>query len=194
MMDHTATLTLIGDIEVKFAKSTAYGLHALMYMVRHITQLPLSIGGIARAECIPQGQLAKLFPQLVKAGLVKPVKGRPKKYAFAKDPEHISLLDLFEAVEGEPLFDDCLLRHCVCTGTTENCLIYAQWHEAGQKMRKVFSQTSLVNAAWSHPEHRFANPSVSPKLGGLAESNATHTEKTSTQMDNIQLKKTADGD
>jgi len=151
---------------VKFTKSTAYALHALMYMVRHITQLPLSIGGIARAEGIPQGQLAKLFPQLVKAGLVKTVKGRPKKYAFAKDPEHISLLDLFEAVEGKPLFDDCLLRHCVCTGTTENCLIYAQWHEAGQKMRKVFSETSLKNAAWSHPEHRFSSPAAPGAVSG----------------------------
>jgi Rrf2 family protein len=145
---------------VKFTKSTAYALHALMYMVRHITQLPLSIGGISRAECIPQAQLARLFPQLVKAGLVKTVKERPKKYTFAKDPEQISLLDLFEAIEGKPLFGDCLLQHCACTGTIENCLIYAQWHEAGQKMRKVFSQTSLVNAAWSHPEHRFDSPAA----------------------------------
>ena len=143
---------------MKFTKSTAYALHALMYMVRHITQLPLSIEGIAKGEGIPEGELTKLYAKLVKAGLVKIVKGRPRRYVFAMDPEQISLLDLFEAIEGGPLFDDCLLQHCDCNGTTENCLIYAQWHEATQKMKNAFARTSLEKAAWTHPEHRFDSP------------------------------------
>jgi len=161
---------------MKFSKRTAYALHALMYMVRHITQLPLSIGSIAKAEGIPQGQLARLFAQLMKAGLLKKVKGRHRGYVFSVEPEHISLLDLFEAIEDRPLFDDCLLKHCPCEGTTENCLIFAQWHEAAQKMKKVFSKTSVANAAWAHPEHRFASPPQSLKSTEVAESNPAQTE------------------
>lgn len=143
---------------MKLSKGTAHALHALMHMVRHITQLPLSLAAIAKAEGIPPGQLARVFVKLEAAALVKKVKKRPRGYEFAVDPHLITLLDVFEAIEGKPLFDECLLHHCPCKGNAENCLIYAQWLEAAQKMKQVFAQTSLANAAWTHPEHRFESP------------------------------------
>ena len=59
---------------MKLSKGTAYALHALMYIVRHITQLPISVTAIAKAEGIPSGQLARVFVKLETAGLVKKVK------------------------------------------------------------------------------------------------------------------------
>ena len=43
---------------MKVSKTAAYSLHALMYMVRHITQLPATTNTIAKAEGIPPGYLA----------------------------------------------------------------------------------------------------------------------------------------
>lgn len=140
---------------MKVSKATAYALHALMYMVRHITQLPATTNTIAKAEGIPPGYLAKIFQQLVKAGFVKAVRSGSRGYVFAKSPEEISLLELFELIEGEPLFDDCLLRHCECGGTPDNCCIYAKWVSATKKINQLLAETSLVTAAWNHPEHRF---------------------------------------
>ncbi len=140
---------------MKVSQATAYALHAMMYMVRHITQLPATTGTIAKAEGIPAGYLAKIFRRLVKARFVRSVRGRKRGYVFARKPEEISLLELFEVVEGGPLFEDCLLRHCDCGGTTENCCIYAQWISATRKINKLLEETSVANAAWNHPEHRF---------------------------------------
>ncbi len=140
---------------MKVSKTTAYSLHALMYMVRHITQLPATTNTIAKAEGIPPRYLAKIFQQLVKAGFVKAVRGKKKGYVFAKPPEEIDLLELFELIEGESLFDDCLLKHCECGGTPENCYIFAKWLSATRKIKQLFAETSVVTAAWNHPEHRF---------------------------------------
>ena len=140
---------------MKVSKATAYALHALMYMIRHITQLPATTSTIAKAEGIPPGYLAKIFQRLVKAGFVRAVRGQNRGYVFARPPEEISLLELFEVIDGGPLFDDCLLRHCDCGGTPENCYIYAQWVSATKKINQLLAETSLVTAAWSHPEHRF---------------------------------------
>ncbi len=140
---------------MKVSQATAYALHAMMYMVRHITQLPATTGTIAKAEGIPAGYLAKIFRKLVKARFVKSVRGRKRGYVFAKPPEEISLLELFEVIEGGPIFEDCLLRHCKCGGTPENCCIYAQWISATKKINKLLSETSVATAAWNHPEHRF---------------------------------------
>jgi Rrf2 family protein len=142
---------------MKVSKATAYALHALMYMVRHITQLPVTTGTIAKAEGIPPGYLAKIFQKLVKARFVRSVRGRKRGYVFARPPEEISLLELFETIEGGRLFDDCLLKHCECGGTPENCYIFSQWLSATRKISRLLEETSVATAAWNHPEHRFDN-------------------------------------
>lgn len=140
---------------MKVSKTSAYSLHALMYMVRHTTQLPATTDTIAKAEGIPHGYLAKIFQKLVKAGFVKSVRGKNRGYVFAKLPDEINLLELLEVFENQSLFDDCLLRHCECGGTPENCCIFSKWFSATKKIKQLLTETSLVTAAWNHPEHRF---------------------------------------
>jgi len=149
---------------MKIKKSSAYALHALMYMVRHSTQLPATTAIIAKAEGIPPDYLAKIFQQLVKTHFIKAVKNRG--YVFAKSPKEISLLELFEAIEGNPLFDDCFLRHCECGGTKENCRIFSVWANATKRIKELLEETTVATAAWNHPEHRFLSlpeSLVSPK-------------------------------
>ena len=146
---------------MKVKKSTAYALHALMYMVRHITQLPVTTNTIAKGEGIPPEYLAKIFQQLTKARIVKGLKGRKKGHIFARSPEEISLLEVIKSIEGESLFDDCPIKHCECGGSPENCNIYAQWISATRKINALFEETSLSTIAWNHPEHRFHSLPVS---------------------------------
>jgi Rrf2 family protein len=124
-------------------------------MVRHSTQLPATTDTIAKAEGIPSGYLAKIFQRLVKAGFVRAVRGRNRGYIFARPPEEINLLDLFEAIEGGPLFDDCFLKHCECSGTPENCRIFSIWFKTTRQIKKLLEETTVANATWNHPQHRF---------------------------------------
>ena len=140
---------------MKVSQASAYALHAMMYMVRHMTQLPITSGAIAEAEGIPPGYLAKVMQQLSRAGFVRSVRGRKRGYVFVKNPEEISLLELFETLEGRTLFGDCPLRHCACGGTKDTCGIMAQWSQCVEKIRGKMATTNVVAAAWSHPEHRF---------------------------------------
>ena len=146
---------------MKVTKSAGYALHALMYMVRHSTQLPVTAVTVAKAEGIPSDYLAKIFQQLAKANFVKAIRGRKRGYVFARPPEEISLLELFEAIEGGPLFDDCFLRHCECGGTPEICSIFSIWTDATRQIKNKLDSTSIAAAAWSHPEHRFLSLPIS---------------------------------
>lgn len=140
---------------MKVSQASAYALHALMYMVRHMTQLPVTSGVIARAEGMPAGYLAKVMQQLARAGFVRSVRGRHRGYVFARSPEEVTLLELFERLEGHSLFEECPLKYCDCRGTIENCRILAVWASATSKIRKLLAETTVVSAAWNHPEHRF---------------------------------------
>jgi Rrf2 family protein len=133
-----------------------------MYMVRHITQLPLTVNHIAKAEGIPAGYLSKLFQTLAKAGLIRALKGRHKGYVFAKPPEKINLLEIFETIEGHALFGECLIQHCNCSANVENCRIFKQWRESTDQMTALFSELTLTAAAWTHPEHQFEDLSAPP--------------------------------
>jgi Rrf2 family protein len=140
---------------MKISQASAYAMHALMYMVRHVTQLPATSRTIAKAEGIPPGYLSKVLQQLVKASFIRSVRGQERGYVFARPPEEISLLQLVEAIEGQPMFDDCPLRHCDCGGTPQNCRIFSQWVSATDKLKELLEETTIAAAAWTHPEHRF---------------------------------------
>ena len=148
---------------MKVTKSAGYALHALLYMVRHSTQLPVTAVTVAKAEGIPSDYLAKIFQQLAKARFVKAIRGRKRGYVFARPPEQITLLELFEAIEGSPLFDDCFMKHCQCNGTPDNCRIFSIWTEATRRIKKELEDTTVASAAWAHPEHRFL--SLTESLG-----------------------------
>ena len=156
---------------MKIAKSTSYALHALMYMVRHSTQLPVTAVTVAKAEGIPSDYLAKIFQQLAKACFVKAIRGRKRGYVFAREPEQITLLELFEAMEGGPLFDGCFMKHCECGGTPDNCRIFSIWTDATREIKKELENATVAAAAWSHPEHRFLSLPIS--LAGPEEKNKT---------------------
>ena len=153
--------TFLGVDEMRVSRSAAYAMHALMYMVRHATQLPVAAAVVAKAEGVPSGYLAKIFRQLVNAGFVKAVSGKRRGYVFARSPEEITVLELLETIEGRPLFDDCILRHCECGGTLENCRVFSTWVDATRGLKKLLEETTMATAAWSHPEHRFLSLSES---------------------------------
>jgi Rrf2 family protein len=140
---------------MKLKRTNAYALHALMYMVRHMTQLPVTVHAISKAEGIPYRQLVNLFHLLTDAEIVKNTGSEQAGYVFERSPSEVTLLELFELVEGQPLFDECFLKHCDCAGTPDNCGIYASWRQSTRALSKMLSEITLEKAAWGHPEHFF---------------------------------------
>ena len=63
--------------------------------------------------------------------------------------------NLFERLEGRSLFEECPLKYCDCGGTVQNCRILAVWASATETIKELLSETTVVSAAWNHPEHRF---------------------------------------
>jgi Rrf2 family protein len=140
---------------MRLKRVNAYALHALIYMVRHSTLLPLTLQSISKAEGIPYRQLVNIFRLLSEAGIVAISDSEQGGYVFKRSPADVTLLELFELVEGYPLFDECLLKQGDCMGTAENCIILQAWKQATQSLAKKLSEISIDKAAWGHPEHSF---------------------------------------
>lgn len=140
---------------MKTSKASSYALHALMYMVRHASQLPVTSKVIARSEGISQGYLAKILQRLAHAEIISACRKGNAGYMFTRSPQNINVLEVLETIEENPLFDNCFMQHCDCGGTPQTCTIYRNWLEATKTLKESLAQTSLEDITWKHPEHYF---------------------------------------
>jgi Rrf2 family protein len=100
--------------------------------------------------------VAKIFPKLEKAGIVRASEGVRGGYLLAKPAKHISFLEIIDAIEGEkPLFDCREVRlQCPLFGKDPpnwaakgTCAIHAVMLHAEKAMREALAGQSLGDVA-----------------------------------------------
>jgi Rrf2 family protein len=85
--------------------SVEYGIHCLLWLVTS-GDVPLSSRDLAEVQGISHSLVAKIFPKLEKAGIVRASEGVRGGYVLARPAEKISFLQIVDAIEGrKPLFD-----------------------------------------------------------------------------------------
>lgn len=84
-----------------------WGAHCAVVLAMLPTGASLSATRLAEYHGVPGPYLAKSLQALVRAGIVTSMTGRHGGYHLAKPPSAISLLDVFQAVEGEGTFFRC---------------------------------------------------------------------------------------
>ena len=143
---------------MKVNKACAYGLHALMYMVRHMTLLPATVEAIARTEGMPARHLSEVLQRLTQAGFVQLVHGREHGYVFARPPEEITPVELLATLEGQSLSDDHALRHGESGGMSQDGPVVAPWVADPGRIAELLEEQTIVAAAWKDLERRSTVP------------------------------------
>lgn len=135
--------------------SVEYGTHCLLWLV-DADGAPASSRDLAELQGVSPSFVAKIFPKLEKAGIVRAAQGVRGGYRLARHPEAISVLDIVDAIEGDkPLFDCQEIRgRCAVFGdaapkwaTQGVCAIHAAMLRAEQAMRDSLAAESLASLA-----------------------------------------------
>ncbi len=133
--------------------SVEYGIHSLLWLAA-FDAAPVSSRDLAEFQGLSPSFIAKIFPKLEKAGIVKASEGVRGGYVLAKAPEEISVLEIVDAIEGrKPLFDCLDIRgRCAVFGdsppawATEGvCSIHAVMLRAEKAMREALASQSLAS-------------------------------------------------
>lgn len=116
----------------------------------------MSSRDLADLQGISPSFVAKIFPRLEKAGIVRSAEGVRGGYQLASDPADISFLDVVDAVEGpKPLFE-CREIRSRCQlfdndppkwATRGCCGIHAVMLRAEKAMRAELANQSLLDVA-----------------------------------------------
>ena len=108
---------------IKISDAVALGLHTMYYLSTHMDKLS-STKEIASTFSISENHLAKILQRLVKLGLVQSIRGPKGGFSLAKAGSEITLLDIFQAIEGPLEVADCLLSKPLCGGG-HNCVLFS---------------------------------------------------------------------
>lgn len=93
---------------MKWNKSTRFALYAALEMARQSPGL-VTIPAVSAKYGISAHHLAKVMPQLVRAGIAEAVRGVGGGYRLARSAKDIVLLDIVEVFEGPVTLERCLL-------------------------------------------------------------------------------------
>lgn len=119
-----------------------YAIRALARLAAHPDAL-VQLRDLARQEQIPAPFVAKILQSLVRAGIVRSVKGPGGGYGLAMPPERISLLMIRGAVDGARDLETCAVGLGPCSDNVP-CPLHDAFKPIRQAIRRYLEETTLT--------------------------------------------------
>lgn len=126
-------------------KSTRYALYAAMEMAQTGSDRVITVGDVAARYRIPEGALAKVFQQLVRAGIAYGTRGIGGGYRLARPASDLTVLEIINVFEPSRAPGQCLLadRASEC-GQSPACRIRRLFDEVDGAARHTFASITLA--------------------------------------------------
>ena len=107
-------------------------------------QGPTTLADICELRNLSREYLAKVFALLVRADLLRPIRGKKGGYILARDPKDITLLQIIEAVEGRQALNLCQHAPPQCE-RSETCKMRMVWSELQDVFDEKLSSVTLAD-------------------------------------------------
>jgi Rrf2 family protein len=115
-----------------------------MHLARGQPDQRIMLEEVSRRESIPKSFLAKIFQNLVKAGLVRSIRGAGGGFALAKSPAEIPVLEIIEAVEGRIALQRCRMDRAECEHAG-GCALCGLFERAQDGLKEALTSTTLAD-------------------------------------------------
>jgi Rrf2 family protein len=133
---------------MQVTRAGEYGIIGLLYLAKQPAGRTVMIDEISEAESVPRSFLAKIFQSLAKAGFVRSHRGAGGGFSLAKPATEITLLKVFQCVEGAFSLQKCVTDDPECVVSTtrmSNCTLCAVFSEAQNRVNEIFARTTLAD-------------------------------------------------
>ncbi len=100
---------------------------------------------LAETLCVSEAHLAKVLQRLAKRGFVESARGPGGGFRLGTDAADVTLLEVYEAIEGPFRPDNCLLGGAFCGG--KRCILGNLIETVNEKVRSYLSETRLGELA-----------------------------------------------
>ncbi len=124
---------------VHFSEAASLALHAMVLIAKSDTHI--NVNSIASEMGASRNHLAKVLQQLVKFNFLKSVRGPSGGFVLNKYPEQISVLEIYEAIEGKIDTPECPLDRKICP--FNKCLMNGLVYDVTMQFKNYFAEQSL---------------------------------------------------
>lgn len=102
-----------------------YAVRCVLFL-SNTKDITASVRDMSRHVHVPQSFLAKILQRLVKAGIVRSIRGVKGGFRLAKSPAAINLLEILDAIQGPTGINVCAIdrRRCKLSST---CTVHPVW-------------------------------------------------------------------
>ena len=118
-----------------------YALRAIVYLADQ-DGVPRTTAHVAEATQIPAGYLSKVMQGLGRARLVNSQRGLNGGFTLTKDPEHLTMLEVVNAVDPVRRFPECPLG--IETHGNNLCPLHRQLDDAAASVEESFGETTIA--------------------------------------------------
>jgi len=129
---------------IKISDATALALHSMVHLAIN-PDAQSTTAEIAKIFDASKHHLAKVHQRLTKAGLVISYRGPGGGVGLAKNPAEITLLQIYETMEGPLECCPCLFGKDACPRT--DCVLSGLLPDLARQVRDYFEQTTLAQLA-----------------------------------------------
>jgi len=103
----------------------------------------LNVIRIAETTGFSKNHIAKVLQRLVKNDLLKSVRGPAGGFTLRKTPVEVTLLEVYESIEGPMEITDCPLTYEICN--FEQCVMGNVVNKMTLEFKKFLQQQTLKN-------------------------------------------------
>jgi Rrf2 family protein len=96
---------------------------------------------IAEFTGFSKNHIAKVLQRLVKSDILKSVRGPSGGFTMKKEPKNLTLLDIYQAIEGPIEVSDCPLAYDICN--FDRCLMGNVINKLTSEFRKFLEEQTL---------------------------------------------------
>ena len=129
---------------LKMSEAAAIAIHAAVFMASENERV-CSTGRIAETLKASEAHLSKVLQQLNRAGLVRSIRGPRGGFILGRGPGDISLLEVFETIEGPFMPSGCLFDLAECPA--KRCILGDLLRSSNQQFRDHLAGTKLSDLA-----------------------------------------------
>lgn len=139
---------------VSFPEAASLGIHAAVILAGHGRGL-VSARALAERLEASEAHLAKVMQRLVHAGIVQSTRGPKGGFTLARPADSVSLLEVYEAIEGAVEPAACVFGTPVCGRKT--CVFRGVTEELDLRLRTYLAGASLADLAEREEEQETAH-------------------------------------
>ncbi|MDD5555722.1 MAG: Rrf2 family transcriptional regulator [bacterium] len=136
---------------IRVSEGASMALHA-MALLAAAPGSRRSTRGLAKELGVSGAHLSKVLQRLSREGLVAAVRGRSGGFSLARPAGEITLISIYEAIDGAVAGSRCLFARPVCGGG--RCILGDVLKEADDRLRAYLARTRLAALAKAYRRKR----------------------------------------